>query len=640
MNDIFIKANTIKDLNHAIVNSIRISKPSSTLKLHITLGDGSATGWWIKTSKGNPAKHANCNGLKCVLTKTHETNTDLYFFASPFWCSDIIPDNQLLEIEFHGTYDPQETQLVASTRLSIWHLFQLIRKDLPNHSRYKLNDWIIGGGLRDLNIIDQEIATVSSLNENIKGTPFSRFHASIWNQREDLQSTFGLIQPNSFFPWLHEHGIKEYGLNTLNKSNCIGLSYKKSKPFTERPFGVNLFGYSKEALGIGEDVRTAKAALDAHGIPTTIIDIPTHQIPEKLRKQAKNDSEKIAPFAFNLFCFTAEEYARVILELGYNVIKERYNIGYWPWELSAWPTQWKPLLGCVDEVWASSSHTYNTLMKEAKNISSAPIKKCALGINDIKPLTYRERTATREQFQLPSTNRLIICSFDGRSSFARKNPWGAIKAFQTSFDESKQSKESPHLVIKTMHASIDQDEWDKLKRIADDDERIHLIDQKLDRLDLVQLYGSCDVLLSLHRAEGFGRIMAECFLLGLEVVATNYSGNTDFCAGPLYHPVDYELTFVPQRAYAYTEFTRQHWAEPSIEHASLQLKKATSKQIKNLQDKKELHSFYAKILSITNIGINYKQRLEELWLNKNNSRQQLVWDNSSSIYNIDQAVPF
>ena len=54
---------------------------------------------------------------------------------------------------------------------------------------------------------------------------------------------------------------------------------------------------------------------------------------------------------------------------------------------------------------------------------------------------------------------------------------------------------------------------------------------------LLALYGCCDVFLSLHRLEGFGRGMAEALQLGVDVIATAYGGNTDFCTGPLAHPL-------------------------------------------------------------------------------------------------------
>ena len=60
-------------------------------------------------------------------------------------------------------------------------------------------------------------------------------------------------------------------------------------------------------------------------------------------------------------------------------------------------------------------------------------------------------------------------------------------------------------------------EWHLLQLRVAEDPRIHL-------------YGCCDVFLSLHRSEGFGRGIAEALQLGVDVIATAYAGNTDFCA--------------------------------------------------------------------------------------------------------------
>ena len=97
-------------------------------------------------------------------------------------------------------------------RISPWYIFQLIRKDLPNHSQYELNKWFTTGGIKDLNIITEEVSIITSLNQKINGTPFSSYQACIWNDRPDLQASFGLINSPLFFPWLQEHGAKEYGL--------------------------------------------------------------------------------------------------------------------------------------------------------------------------------------------------------------------------------------------------------------------------------------------------------------------------------------------------------------------------------------------------------------------------------------------
>ena len=46
--------------------------------------------------------------------------------------------------------------------------------------------------------------------------------------------------------------------------------------------------------------------------------------------------------------------------------------------------------------------------------------------------------------------------------------------------------------------------------------------------DMAGLMAAVDIVLSLHRSEGFGLVPAEAMQLGKPVVATGWSGNMDF----------------------------------------------------------------------------------------------------------------
>ena len=638
MTNYFITAKNHIDLNQSLETLHTTPIDNKRLRLHISTKNESITSFWIKTKADNQPMKATNNNKECILTVTHKTDDTSYTLITPLWNNDQIPVQQLLEIDFCKTNEPNTLSIISTNKPSFWHILQLIRKDLPNHSLYELNKWITCGGIHDLNIITEDASVISALNKRIKGTSFRSFQACIWNTRPDLQDSFGLINSPSFLPWLQEHGAKEYGFKTLDGNHQLNLEYIPSKEFSKRQFGVNLFGYASEMLGIGEDVRTTQAALEQNGIPTTVIDIPTKQTPKSLRKSSKYDSESVAPYAFNIFCLTAEEHARVVMELGHNVLNERFNIAYWPWELSKWPEPWKPLLNMVDEIWASSTHIENVINKIIDSEVHPNLTKCPLGIEDLKPLSDDIRRQTRDQYNLPADEVIVICSFDGRSSFQRKNPWGSIEAFQKAFTNHNNPTRAAHLIIKTMHASIDAREWEKLQKIEAENPNIHLVDDKLSRDELVNLYGSCDVLLSLHRAEGYGRIMGECLLLGLEVVATNYSGNTDFCKGPLFHPVKYQLTFVPENTY--TQSKGQEWAEPDVIDASIQLQQSIECLNKPEEDIKKNHAFYLEKLSLRSVGKKYKQRLSHLLQGQNLESDQLTWNNSSSIYSLDKQSPF
>ena len=48
------------------------------------------------------------------------------------------------------------------------------------------------------------------------------------------------------------------------------------------------------------------------------------------------------------------------------------------------------------------------------------------------------------------------------------------------------------------------------------------------RCEVNTLLADVDVYVSLHRSEGFGLVMAESMYVGTPVIATDWSGNTEF----------------------------------------------------------------------------------------------------------------
>ena len=59
--------------------------------------------------------------------------------------------------------------------------------------------------------------------------------------------------------------------------------------------------------------------------------------------------------------------------------------------------------------------------------------------------------------------------------------------------------------------------------------------------DMSGLMADVDIVLSLHRSEGFGLVPAEAMQLGKPVVATGWSGNMDFMNERNSAPVSYRL---------------------------------------------------------------------------------------------------
>ncbi|CAN0326334.1 unnamed protein product [Phaeothamnion confervicola] len=96
---------------------------------------------------------------------------------------------------------------------------------------------------------------------------------------------------------------------------------------------------------------------------------------------------------------------------------------------------------------------------------------------------------------------------------------------------------------------------------------IKIVTQVMTRGDVFSMLAAADVVVSLHRAEGFGLLAAEAMLLGKPVIATDWSATTDFLNAENACPVPYRLipAHDPQGNYHYPD---QKWADPDIDEAA------------------------------------------------------------------------
>lgn len=365
-----------------------------------------------------------------------------------------------------------------------------------------------------------------------------------------------------------------------------------------KPFGVNLIGYAQGQLGIGEDLRMAAIALDAVGVPCSIYNIePDASIHCDDNTLSDRLSESL-PYAFNLFCLTGMETARIIAK-DYlpMMLPGHVNIGYWPWEFSRWPAHWSVAYRMVDEVWASTRFTADAYKADA----ALPVQLMPMLV-DVSP----SAGFSRLDFGLPSDAFLFCFSFDCSSSIRRKNPWAVLEAFQSAFPLS----EGAHvgLVVKVMRGQLRKPAYRRLLRRGESDHRIYLLEETLPRDVLLDLYRVCDAYVSLHRCEGFGRGMAEAMLLDKPVIATGYSGNIDFCTEDTALVVPAHLRQVLPGEYP--EAQGMQWAEPDTHLAAEAMRQCAFE--KWLPDKQAVQSIKAKY-SAYHVGCTYRERLQSLY---------------------------
>lgn len=96
--------------------------------------------------------------------------------------------------------------------------------------------------------------------------------------------------------------------------------------------------------------------------------------------------------------------------------------------------------------------------------------------------------------------------------------------------------------------------------------RIEVLARQIPTADLPRLYRAVDCLVAPSRGEGWGRPHHEAMLMELPVIATNWSGNTEFMNADNAHLLDFELAEVKDVEPDLLHFRGHRWAEPSEKH--------------------------------------------------------------------------
>lgn len=323
--------------------------------------------------------------------------------------------------------------------------------------------------------------------------------------------------------------------------------------------GVNIIGFPRGALGLGEDARMLAKVFQSLALPVALIDAPISG-PKPSDYSMESLIVDDLKYPTSIFCLPPPDMYRLALEGGRHLIDANtYNIGAWPWELPYWPSPLSGLQSFVDEVWAQSRYVESAY----RELGDVAVRYMPMVVSLPNLIV-----SNRKKFKLCANKFIFYLMFDGNSWLSRKNPWAGIEAFKIAFTSENANV---MLVIKTMNLNEESDQWRALQELSSRDSRIILINEVLSAHDRLELMKSCDVYISLHRSEGFGRVLAEAMLMEQPIIVSNFSGNVDFCDEKTSYLVDGELTPLREGDYIFSE--GQYWFEPSIEEAANQFRR-------------------------------------------------------------------
>lgn len=507
--------------------------------------------------------------------------------------------------------------------LWLWREDLQVTMDLAtSDGRNRFADWFHAKAINELPILWAiPCATQKGLAATetvlIDGHPVSLPRAALllWRHHEDLQDAFPLTSDQTvsrFREWLGtdeargrfpattvisrvEEPIKSSPAKT--PATDPAMANIATRVGSRRRDGVTLVGFARGILGIGEDLRMMSRALSSRDIEHSVLDIQPSSRTANFDNAVAHLIREDVEFETCVFVLTAMETARTVAIKGFAPFANEMSIGYWPWEFSEWPEPWGHVDKFVDEIWASTTFTSEAYRDGCgKPVLRMPM---AVELPDFRPWK-------RQRFGLPKDDFLFIFAFDIMSGMARKNPWGPVRAFLKAFPKDR----GVGLVVKVSNVSKTDPNLRRLMRIAAEDPRIHIRNETLSKSDWLALLNACDCFVSLHRCEGFGRILAEAMLLEKPVIGTNFSGNTDFLTKRTGFPVSYRTTSVRAGEYPFAEGLK--WANPSIAAAARRMREVLEDAPARMDRAQAGRAFIREHHSASAVGQEYERRFAQI----------------------------
>jgi glycosyltransferase involved in cell wall biosynthesis len=364
--------------------------------------------------------------------------------------------------------------------------------------------------------------------------------------------------------------------------------------------GIDVVGFFTSEHGVGEAARTLVNTLRFEKINVSTINYEDTES----RTEHLFVTDEVSRYHSLLLSLNADQLVVAKNRFSPEFFENRYIIGQWFWELETAPSWYEEAWPIVDELWAPTRFIETMLKSSAP--SHVTIRHIPLPIKAPRI----DVSLTRPKLNLDG-RYMFLFVFDLMSIMKRKNPLGLISAYTKAFGQS----DGAQLVIKTMNGDKRSEDLRKLMEASSSRSDIVVIDEVFSGIETSSLIALSDCYVSLHRSEGLGLTLSEAMSLGKPVIATNYSGNTDFMTEQNSYLLPWARVPVGDDAGGYDPTST--WAEPDEESAISALRHVYKNQqearFRGACGQEDVLGGHSEATS----GAIMKRRLEEIWKSTN-----------------------